>query len=269
MTGNSLSSIAETIFNKRVVRSDSLHGGDLSTVCRLTFEDGSSVVAKAGPLVGREARMLQDIAATGARVPRVLGLTDDVLLLQDLEETGPTAAGWASLGETLRHLHRPVRSDYGRDEDYAFGQVKIRNTPNPDWVAFWAKNRLLAAVEVLPADLAARLERLARALPDLLPRTPPPALLHGDLWSGNVLFSGRDAWLIDPASYIGHAEVDLAMLALFGSPGPDFAEAYGPPEPGWQVRQNIYQLWPALVHLRLFGSSYRGMVNARLSALGF
>jgi fructosamine-3-kinase len=268
MTANPLLFIAETLMNKQVVRTDPLHGGDLSTVCRLTLQDGDSVVAKAGPLVGREARMLQDIATTGARVPRVLGVKDDVLLLQDLAETGPTAAGWESLGETLRHLHRTVTSDYGRDEDYAFGPVKIRNTPNPDWVAFWTENRLLDAVEVLPADLATRLERLARTLPDLLPRSPRPSLLHGDLWSGNVLFSGRDAWLIDPASYVGHAEVDLAMLALFGSPGPGFADAYGPPEPGWQERQNIYQLWPALVHLRLFGSSYRGMVNARLTALG-
>lgn len=89
MTANPLLFIAETLMNKQVVRTDPLHGGDLSTVCRLTLQDGDSVVAKAGPLVGREARMLQDIATTGARVPRVLGVKDDVLLLQDLAETGP------------------------------------------------------------------------------------------------------------------------------------------------------------------------------------
>ena len=88
----------------------------------------------------------------------------------------------------------------------------------------------------------------------------PPARLHGDLWSGNVLW-GRDgrAWLIDPAAYGGHREVDLAMLRLFGSPGQAFLDAYEerfPLAPGHEERVELYQLFPLLVHAALFGGGY-------------
>jgi len=75
---------------------------------------------------------------------------------------------------------------------------------------------------------------------------------------------GRVAGLIDPACYWGHAEADLAMLTLFGRPGPAFWDAYGPTEPGLEARRPIYQMWPALVHLRLFGGTYRGLVERLL-----
>src|SRR5690606_6786281 len=102
-----------------------------------------------------------------------------------------------------------------------------------------------------------------------LPRRPAPALLHGDLWSGNVLAEGGCVTgLIDPACYYGHCEVDLAMLRLFGRPRSVFFEAYGPLEPGHAERLAIYQLWPALVHLRLFGASYRPLVERLLDEAG-
>ena len=269
MTPNLLKEKIKSLLQGEISGIYPLHGGDLSQVFRVILDDGTSAVAKVGPEVKEEARMLRDMAATGARVPLVKGMSDSVLLLEDLKETAPTAAGWQSLGETLIHLHRPVRARYGRASDYAFGPEIIRNTPHSDWVEFWAGCRLLDVPDRLPADLRRRIERLVQRLPDLLPRQPAPALLHGDLWSGNVLFSGADAWLIDPACYIGHAEVDIAMLHLFGTPGAEFDAAYGDLEPGWQERRPIYQLWPALMHLRLFGNGYRGLVDSRLKALGF
>lgn len=78
----------------------------------------------------------------------------------------------------------------------------------------------------------------------------------------------RVSGLIDPACYHGHAEVDLAMLALFGRPGPAFHDNYGALEPGAEDRLPVYQLWPALVHLRLFGAGYRGLVERCLNAAG-
>ncbi|TCO69310.1 fructosamine kinase family protein [Rhodovulum euryhalinum] len=245
-----------------------LHGGDLSEVVRVTMADGGRVVAKTGPMVAREARMLAAMARAGVPCPAVIAVADDLLVMAHLDETRARAAGWAALGIALARLHAVEGTAYGWDEDYAFGAAALPNAACGDWPEFWAARRLLAWPEALPADIAARVDRLAARLPDLLPRRPPCALLHGDLWAGNVLFTAGGAALIDPACYHGHAEVDLAMLHLFGRPGPDFAAAYGPPETGWKDRRGVYQLWPALVHLRLFGGGYRGMAEACLATVG-
>ena len=114
-----------------------------------------------------------------------------------------------------------------------------------------------------------RVEALAHRLGDHIPRDPPPALLHGDLWAGNLLVrGGRLAAFIDPACYHGHAEVDLAMLCLFSTPPEEFWAAYGARDGGWEARLAVYQLFPALVHLRLFGTAYAPMAERLLGALG-
>ncbi len=243
-----------------------LHGGDLSTVLRLDFDAGPPVVAKTGPMVAREARMLEAIRAAGAPAPEVLGLDAEVLFLAWLAEGTP--GGAKALGTALARLHRARGATYGWPEDHAFGPVPIPNGALPDWPAFWAERRLMADPAALPADIARRIETVAARLSDLLPQRPAPALLHGDLWPGNVLWSGGRPHLIDPACYHGDAEVDLAMLALFGGPSAEALPGYPAPDAGWRDRRAVYQLWPALVHLRLFGSGYRGMVEARLAALG-
>jgi fructosamine-3-kinase len=258
----------EALLRLGVARLVPLHGGDLSEVVRVDLEDGTRLVAKTGPLAGREARMLQAMAAAGAPVPRVVAASQALLVMEYLPEAPASPAGWASLGTALAGLHGATGASYGWDEDYAFGPAPLPNARTDDWPAFWAERRLLAWPEHLPTDLARRLEALAARLPDRLPRRPPPALLHGDLWSGNVLFMAAGAAMIDPACYHGHAEVDLAMLHLFGRPSPAFWEGYGAAEPGMEERRPVYQLWPALVHLRLFGGGYRGLVERCLSAVG-
>lgn len=250
-----------------------LHGGDLAEVLAVDLESGGQVVAKPGATARAEARMLEAIAAAGAPAPRVVAVRDDLLVLEMLETGGslggPGGGAWASLGAALRRLHAVTGPEYGWEEDHRFGAVAIPNAPRAPWPAFWAERRLLPSVREVPHALGVRIERLARRLPELLPEAPPPALLHGDLWAGNVLVSGgRVTGLIDPACYRGHAEVDLAMLSLFASPGAAFREAYGPAEPGFAARQPVYQLWPALVHLRLFGGGYAGLVSGLLGAAG-
>jgi fructosamine-3-kinase len=104
----------------------------------------------------------------------------------------------------------------------------------------------------------------------MLPASPRPAHLHGDLWAGNILVAaGRLAAFIDPACYHGDAEVDLAMLSLFGEPPTDFWEAYGDLPSGWEERRPLYQLFPALVHMRLFGGTYAPMTERLLTSVGF
>ena len=247
-----------------------LGGGSLSAVYLLRLGDGSTAVAKTGAGVGCEARMLGAMANAGAPVPAILASTDNTLILQYLQSHPPDAAEWQSLGTGLRRLHRSTQHQFGWPEDYAFGPVAIRNTPCRNWPEFWADNRLLPFCSGLAPELAHRVEALCGALPNLLPAQPRPALLHGDLWTGNVLF-GPDgtAHMIDPACYYGHGEVDLAMLHLFATPDAAFQAAYGALQAGWQVRRPIYALWPALVHLRLFGDSYAGLVNSCLRSAGY
>ncbi|MFD0980917.1 fructosamine kinase family protein [Tropicimonas aquimaris] len=246
----------------------SVHGGDISAVFRLQWPDGTEAIAKRGPLVAQEARMLAAIRATGVPAPEVLGTFGTIVILRAIPSAPESGAAWRALGLGLRRLHDHTAASYGWSEDYAFGEVRIANHPMSDWPAFWAERRLLPTARLLPSELFRRVERLCRRLPDLLPQHPAPSLLHGDLWSGNVLFGPGDrAWLIDPASYHGDAEVDLAMLNLFGRPGPGLSEAYGAPPPGALQRRPIYQLWPALVHMRLFGAGYRVMVERFLDAL--
>lgn len=245
-----------------------LHGGDLSKVERVDLSDGRRIVAKHGPYVDREAEMLRVMSDSGAPMPAVLGQTDGLILLEYLLESRATPQGWASLGQSLRRLHDCTTETYGWSEDYAFGTVGIPNTQMTDWPRFWAEQRLLAGTQSLPPDITPRLQALAHRLPDLLPQHPPAALLHGDLWGGNVLFTDQTAYFIDPACYFGDAEVDLAMLTLFGRPPDAFFDAYGALCPGHEKRRPVYQLWPALVHLRLFGAGYRGMVTGLLDSLG-
>nr|WP_272490665.1 fructosamine kinase family protein [Mesobacterium pallidum] len=256
------------MLGRRITGQRPLHGGDLSEVTLCTLDDGSQMVVKTGPLVDREGRMLEAMAVRGAPVPQVLGQSGTLLLIEALPETRPARDGWAKVSTALKHLHALEGTGYGWPEDYAFGSVESPNGATIDWPGFWAERRLLPSLPHLPASLRPRIEALARALPNLLPRRPAPALLHGDLWSGNLLFTDAGPYLIDPACYHGDAEVDLGMLHLFGSPSADFHAAYGPLPAGWQARRPVYQLWPALVHLRLFGAGYQALVERLLTTTG-
>ncbi|MEX6508260.1 fructosamine kinase family protein [Jiella sp. M17.18] len=244
-------------------------GGSLSDLVTIRLGDGRRAVVKTGPNPRIEAAMLRAIRAAAAPAPEVYGADETALAIELLPSDGSLPSAWGDLGTVLRRLHNTVGDTYGWEGDYAFGRVAIENAAADDWPRFYAERRLLTHCPHVPGDVARRLETLAGDLSNRLPKTPPAALLHGDLWAGNVLAAGgRISGLIDPACYHGHGEIDIAMLELFGSPGPAFFEAYGDLDAGWAERRNLYQLWPALVHLRLFGSGYRGMVERLLDAAG-
>ena len=260
-----LADAAARLLNARVTDCRQLAGAELSAVVRLTFADGRDVVAKSSRN-GVEADMLRAMRMAGARVPEVLAADSEILVLSVADDTDSLSRWWSDLGTQLRILHSATDDSYGWPADYAFGSVTICNARSGGWIDFWTRHRLLCFTPFVPTDLARRIEALAAGLHDFIPARPRPCLLHGDLWGGNVL-AGRDGvTLIDPACYYGDGAVDVAMLALFGRPENAFYRHYGC-RPGSEILA-VYGLWPALVHLRLFGRGYFDLVDRSLKKLG-
>lgn len=259
---------AAHLLSRKILRAEVVTGGDLSSVKRLFVADGDTVIAKESAFAGAEAQMLEALGAAGAPVPEILAVERDLLLLNDMPTGGKLSRAWVHLAEILDLVHGTLGTSYGWNHDYAFSCVSIGNGACDNWPAFWAKNRLRCHIPFIEPGLGARVHVLADRLGDLLPAQPPASLLHGDLWGGNILTANdRISALIDPACYHGDREVDFAMLSLFDRPPTVFYDACGLAQ-GWEERQPIYRLWPLLVHLRLFGDSYRQPVIEALHACG-
>lgn len=253
-----------------------LGGGDIAEVQRLATDQGAVVIKRDAP--GRLAgeadglRALRE-AGSGLVVPEVLAEGEGWLVMEALE-TGRSRRDEASLGEGLRRLHAVIGDAHGWPRDNACGRTPQPNAPLPDGRVFQRDRRLLPLVDacqargLMDARLRARVEAIAHGLEAWLPDAPG-SLVHGDLWSGNVLFTPQGPAIIDPAVYRHYPEVDLAMLTLFGSPGEAFFEAYwNGHRPGdWPRREALFQLYPLLNHLLMFGGGYRGAVERTLGRL--
>lgn len=200
------------------------------------------------------------------------------------EARSPERRGAEELGRGLADLHRVGAGRFG-DPGFAaqlglearIGSLRLPNDPCPDWPSFYAQRRLgpLARIALeqgaISPDDSAHVERVCERLQQVAGPPEPPARLHGDLWSGNVLADDEGMpWLIDPSAYGGHREVDLAMLRLFGAPSERVFDAYQEVSPladGWQERVALWQLAPLLVHAVLFGGSYRAAVQRTLGVI--
>jgi fructosamine-3-kinase len=199
-------------------------------------------------------------------------------LVLELVPTGAPACDFdEKLGRGLAALHRFGASGFGLDHDNFIGSLPQANAPIGSWPEFYRERRLEAqlrrAADEGRASTRMRqgFERLFRVLDDLCGPAEPPARLHGDLWGGNLLCDDRGApCLIDPAVYGGHREMDLGMMRLFGGFGARVFEAYDevwPLADGHHERVPLYQLYPLMVHVNLFGGSYVGSVEAALERL--
>jgi fructosamine-3-kinase len=257
-----------------------LGGGDINEACRVVLADGREAFVKTRADAGEEefaaeAAGLRWLADAGAvRVPEVIELGADRLVLEWIARGRLDDAGAEELGHGLAMMHgrgAPGFGDPGGSPRWGFGWVRVANGAGEDWASFYAQSRLGALARLgqdaarLPRSTVVALERVCARMADLVGPAEPAARLHGDLWSGNVLtgLDGR-AWLIDPAVYGGHREVDLAMLRLFGSPSERIFAAYeesAPLSDGWRERVELYQLLPLLVHALLFGGSYVASVE--------
>lgn len=204
------------------------------------------------------------------------------LLVMDLIETDGapiTLKVERHAAELIAQLHAVPRASFGYARDTLIGPLAQPNAESPRWIPFFREHRLMYMARAaqhegqLPLALLMRLERLSERLEDYLFEPPFPSLLHGDLWTGNVLVRGnRIAGFIDPAISCGHPEIELAFTTLFGTFGRAFFDAYAalqPLEPGFHAtRLSLYNLYPTLVHLRLFGAGYLAGIEQALAKLG-
>jgi fructosamine-3-kinase len=256
-------------------------GGDINDAWLVELDDGTRAFVKtrAGARPGEYAteaaglRWLGEVEG-GPAVPDVLAVHDapPFLALAWIDEGRLDAAGEEELGRGLAHVHAAGAPAFGApppgapDAGLRLGTLELPAATGTDWPAFYGEHRLAPLLRIaddrgaLPPGGAAAIEAVIARLPELAGPPEPPARLHGDLWSGNVL-AGRDGRprLIDPAAYGGHREIDLAMLRLFGAPSPRTLAAYAEVRPlaeGHEQRVPLWQLLPLLVHAILFGGCY-------------
>ena len=271
------------ITQRSPVRLSALQGGCVAEVYRVDFERGEPLVAKfdgaGGATLGLEGRMLEYLAPH-LPVPEVVHSEPGLLLMEYVRGTPSfSRATQCHAAELLANLHSVQAPDFGFAWDTVIGALPQPNPETGAWTEFFAEHRLVYMAEVahargrLPASMRRRVEVLAERLGGFLREPDAPSLVHGDVWSGNVLADGGKVQaFLDPAIYFGHAEVELAFIVMFSTFGDPFFEAYQevrPIEEGFfEQRVPIYNLYPNLVHVTLFGGSYVQAVDATLAAFG-
>lgn len=187
------------------------------------------------------------------------------LLMEFLPVANATPQSVSLLAEGLASLHRHTHEEFGLQDDNFIGTLVQQNGWNVSWSAFYVQNRIVPLVsELVTMNRFDRKEQvMAEALSGRIGSIFPdeaPALLHGDLWSGNYMITtGGQPAIYDPAVYYGHREMDIAMTLLFGGFDSAFYYRYQevfPLAPGWRERVRLCQLYPVLVHAVLFGGHY-------------
>ena len=262
----------------------SVSGGDINEARLITLSDGRSVFlkentrSKAGSFEAEQRGLAAIKQTDSVRVPEVIGAgvagDSSYLMMEYLRAAPPKRDYWERFGRGLAKMHMAETAEwtpggrYGFAEDNYIGAGIQRNDVTEDWIPFFREYRLRPLFQRVSHYFGASEKKAAQSLLDhldeYLPEPAFPSLLHGDLWGGNFV-TGPDgqAWLIDPAVYVGHAEADLAMTELFGGFAPAFYDAYkevNPIMPGYADRRDLYNLYHLLNHLNLFGRSYFGPV---------
>jgi len=220
-----------------------------------------------------EANGLRWLAVANAvPVPAVLGAGHDMLVIELLPDGSATPRAAEEFGASLAQLHAKGAPQFGAPWPGYIASLPLDNTPGTEWGAWYAEQRLVPYLKkahddgaLADADLSL-VETVVNRIGELAGPPEPPSRIHGDLWAGNVLWSGGRGWLIDPAAHGGHRETDLAMLALFGAPYLERImhgyERTRKLADGWRQRVPLHQLHPLLVHACLFGGSYAAQVRA-------
>ena len=267
----------------RIVSAERVHGGCISDAFRFTLADGQLLFAKVDSVPSdcfeKEVAGLETLRATKAiRVPEVVAMETApcaVLILQWIEVAEITKGFWGNFGRALAQLHRSNTTvlQFGFATDNLIGSTHQPNQWSPCWSDFFRDQRLTFQVQLafskslISNEERQLIERLYPKLPELLAGERVfPAVLHGDLWSGNFLCdSSQKPVLFDPAAFYGHSEYEFAMTKLFGGFASGFYEAYHevlPADDATPTRIEIYQIYHLLNHVNLFGRSYWPAIEA-------
>ncbi len=268
----------EDLIGQKITGFKSISGGSIATSNQIRFEDGKYAFLKTDPyddtMFFKEANGLKEIHKAGCiRVPKVLLVNSELLLLEFVEEGRKDKDFFSRFGFQMANLHRKTSSKFGFKENNFIGATPQTNiaikTEATNWCDFYYNKRLLYQYELAESNglvgnelkngfliLESRIEEILEGSEE------KPSLLHGDLWSGNFLCDQQsNPCIMDPAVYYGHREADLAMTKLFGGFPDEFYRAYQKENPlpqGFDYRENIYLLYHVLNHLNLFGNSYYG-----------
>lgn len=283
----------ETAVHSRPIAIDPLSGGCIGQVYRIRLANGETVVGKMDdgrfpdgrePRLGVEGQMLRYLKEhSRLPVPELIYSAPHLLIMEFLPGNSHfSAAAQAHAAELLAALHEVTVPIYGFEHDTLIGGLPQPNNWTNRWLTFFREQRVMfmateaVAVGQLPVSFLGRLERFCEHLEEWLGPAAGarPSLLHGDVWTTNVLAVGdRITGFVDPAIYYGHAEIELAFTTLFGTFGEPFFRRYQeirPLPPGFfETRRDIYNLYPLLVHVRLFGGGYIHSVDATLRRFGY
>ena len=270
------------VLGSQIASARVLAGGCVADVRHLVLADGREVVAKRGSGLALEARMLGYLAEHCAvPVPEVLYATEDLLVMSYIPADGVIDADLeADAATKIAAMHAVTSPTFGLAFDTVIGGIPQPNARSRSWRDFFRDRRLMhmaheaLAVKRLPVPLMARITKLADHLDRWIADDAEPALIHGDLWGGNILaHGGKLVGLVDPAISYADPEVELAFTTLFGTFGKVFFAHYDelrPIAPGFfEERRDLYDLYPLLVHVRLFGGSYVGDVERIVKRFGF
>ncbi|MCA9733980.1 MAG: fructosamine kinase family protein [Deferribacteres bacterium] len=267
-----------------VATSGTVGGGCIAQAEKITLKSGRELFVKSGvagnSVFEKEANGLRELAkAQALRVPQVLYLEHDFLVLEYIASGLGGKNFFETFGRQFAQMHRFIGESYGFFEDNFIGATVQKNLAEEDeifnWTKFYFNKRLTFQIRLaekngfLSPKLRRGFSKLETRIEQILQGSEePPCVLHGDLWSGNFMIAeSGEAVLIDPAVYYGHREADLAMTMLFGGFQPQFYEAYDEAFPlphGWRERSNIYKLYNVLNHLNLFGTGYLAQAESLL-----
>ena len=267
--------IKEILFkelNETTSEIEPLSGGDINLVYRCKLES-QTVVIKINDkdlfpeMFKKEELGLKLLSKSSFLVPEVFSVGQNnqnaYIIIEYIKGGDPL--NWELFGRNLAFLHNIHDPSFGLDHDNYIGSLKQTNTFKDSWTDFYLENRILHLMEMavdkglMNYESSKKIESINKKIDSIIPQKKP-SLLHGDLWSGNLISDPKgNPALIDPAVYFGHPDVDWAMLHLFGSPPNRAIEAYNEVIPlgsNWKERLEIHQLYPLLVHLILFGKGY-------------